>query len=68
MPVLKELNLQYITDEKGQKTAVIMKLADFEELIEDIEDLAIVAKRRDEKTISHETLLSELKADGTISD
>ncbi len=51
MPVLKELNLQYITDDTGQKTAVILKLADFEELIEDIEDLAIVAERRDEKII-----------------
>lgn len=68
MPVLKELNLQYITDNTGQKTAVIVKLADFEELIEDLEDLAIIAKRRDEKTISHETLLNELKADGTLSD
>ncbi len=58
MPVLKELNLQYITDDSGQKTAVILKLADFEELIEDIEDLAVVAERRDENTISHETLLS----------
>ena len=58
MPVLKELDLQYITDDTGQKTAVILKLADFEELIEDIEDLAVVAERRDEKIITHETLLS----------
>jgi len=68
MPVLKELNLQYITDDTGQKTAVILKLADFEELMEDLEDLAVVAERRDETTVSHETLLSELRRDGILSD
>jgi PHD/YefM family antitoxin component YafN of YafNO toxin-antitoxin module len=68
MPVLKELDLQYITDDTGQKTAVILKLADFEELMEDLEDLAVVAERRDETTVSHETLLSELRRDGILSD
>jgi len=35
-------------------------------LIEDIEDLAAVAERRDEPTIPHKKFLAELKNDGLI--
>ena len=62
----KELSVQYITDEAGQKTAVILSMEQFEALIEDIEDLAAVAERRDEPTVSHKELLAELKQDGII--
>ena len=57
---------QYITDEKGHKTAVILSIDDYSELMEDLTDLAAVAERRNEDTISHEDLLAELKADGLI--
>jgi hypothetical protein len=60
---LKELKVQYITSETGEKTAVILPIAEFQELLEDIEDLAIVAERRDEPTISHDELVTELKRD-----
>ena len=63
---LKELNPQFITNEKGKRTSVILPISKFQELLEDIEDLAIVAERRNEPTLSHETLVSELKADGLI--
>ncbi len=59
-------NPQYITDAKGQKTAVILPLDAYTELLEDLSDLAAVAERRMEKTVSHEDLLAELKADGLI--
>lgn len=62
----KELNLQYITNEAGEKTAVILPISDFEELLEDLQDLAIVAERRDEPTISHEELIAELQRDGLV--
>ena len=62
----KELALNYITNESGEKTAVILPIAQFEELLEDIEDLAIAAERRDEPTLSHADLLAELKQDGII--
>ena len=64
MPEFKELSVQYITDEAGEKTAVILSMEQFEALIEDIEDLAAVAERRDEPTVSHKELLAELKQDG----
>jgi hypothetical protein len=63
---LEQLKLQFITNESGEKTAVILPIAEFQELVEDIEDLAIVAERRDEPTITHQELLSELKQDGLI--
>jgi PHD/YefM family antitoxin component YafN of YafNO toxin-antitoxin module len=62
----KRLARQYVTNEAGDKTAVIVPIEDFRELMEDIEDLATIAERREEPTISHEQLLAELKRDGLI--
>ena len=62
----ENLALNYITNESGEKTAVILPIAQFEELLEDIEDLAIVAERRDESTTSHTDLIAELKQDGIL--
>jgi PHD/YefM family antitoxin component YafN of YafNO toxin-antitoxin module len=61
-----ELHPQYITDEKGEKTSVILPLAEFEALMEDVEDLAKVAERREEPTLSHQELLESLKRDGLL--
>jgi len=48
---------QYIVDEKGQRIAVILPLEEYEQLQEDLHDLAVVAERREEPTVS----LAELK-------
>ena len=50
---LKDLKTQYITNDSGEKISVILPINEFQELIEDIEDLATIAERRDEPTISH---------------
>lgn len=63
---LDNVSPQYITDEKGKKKSVILPISKFQELIEDIEDLAAVAERRDEPTMSHKKFLAELKDDGLI--
>lgn len=63
---LKNLHPQYITNEAGEKTSVILPISEFEELLEDLEDLAIVAERRDEPTVSHDKLVAELRKDGLI--
>lgn len=63
---MKQDDLQYVTNQAGEKTAVILPINEFEELLEDLQDLAIVAERRDEASISHEELLAELKRDGLI--
>ena len=63
---IKQLKPQYVTDESGEKTAVILPILEFQELMADIEDVAIAAERREESTISHEELIAELKRDGLI--
>lgn len=63
---VKQLELRYITNDSGEKTAVILSMDQFQELIDDIEDLAAVAERRDEPTIPHKDVVAELKRDGLI--
>ena len=63
---LKDLHPAYIIDKNGDKKSIIFSISDFRELIEDIEDLALVAERREEPTVSHKELLSELKKDGLL--
>ena len=55
----EDLALNYITNKSGEKTAVILPIEQFEELLEDIEDLAIAAERRDEPTTSHPDLIAD---------
>ncbi|MDQ3907073.1 MAG: hypothetical protein M3268_01890 [Acidobacteriota bacterium] len=61
-----ESEVQFVTNQDGEKTAVIVPFDEFWELLEDVEDLAAVAERRDEPTISHDELLAELKRDGLV--
>ena len=63
---IQNLHPQFITDGEGRKTSVVIPIEEFQELMEDIEDLAAVAERRDEDSISHEDLVKELKNDGLI--
>ncbi|PYS23692.1 MAG: hypothetical protein DMF72_08495 [Acidobacteria bacterium] len=63
---MKEIDVNYVTNKAGDKTAVILPIDAFEELMENLEDLAAVADRRKEPTISHEQLLAELKRDGLL--
>lgn len=58
--------LQYLTDEHGDRTAVVLPIGDYEKLLEDLEDLAVVAERRDEPVVSHEAFVADLKRDGTL--
>ncbi len=59
-------NVQYVVDEKGDRTAVIVLIGEYEELIEDLHDLAIVAERREEPTISIDELKKKLTKDGLL--
>jgi len=42
---------QYVVDENGNKIAVIIPLPEYQQLKEDLHDLAMVAERRDEEAI-----------------
>ncbi len=66
MQNVKEIDFQVVTNQAGEKTAVLLPIAAFEEIMEDLDDLAKLAERRDETTISHEKLKEQLKADGLL--
>jgi PHD/YefM family antitoxin component YafN of YafNO toxin-antitoxin module len=57
---------QYIVNKQGEKTAVILPIEEYEELLEDLHDLAVIAERRGESTVSFEELEKRLKAEGTM--
>ena len=57
---------QYVVDTKGRKTAVILSLKRYEQVMEDLHDLAIVAERREEKPISLEEMKRRLREDGLL--
>lgn len=57
---------QYVVDSDGRKTGVLLSLEQYERLLEDLHDLAVVAERRDEKTITLEELKRRLKNDGLL--
>lgn len=62
----KKLKPRYITDENGKKLEVVLPINIFLELIEDLQDLAVRAERKDEESISHQQLLEELKLNGLL--
>ncbi|MEC4684512.1 MAG: hypothetical protein VST71_02100 [Nitrospirota bacterium] len=57
---------QYLVDESGKKTAVVLPVEEYEELLEDIHDLAVIAERKDESTISFNELKKHLEANGLL--
>ncbi len=57
---------QYVVDAKGKKLSVILSLEQYERLMEDLHDLAVVAERRDEEPISFEEMMRRLKKDGIL--
>jgi len=63
MSVVRE---QYVTDTKGKKMGVILPLKRYQQLMEDLHDLAVVAERREEKPVSLEDMKRRLKKDDLL--
>jgi hypothetical protein len=61
---MEERKVRYIVTQKGERTAVVLAVEEDEALLEDLHDLAVMAQRRDEPTISFEEGKSKLNADG----
>ncbi len=57
---------QYIVDPRGKKTGVILSLKRYQQLMEDLHDLAVVAERRNEEPISIEAMKRRLKDNGLL--
>ena len=58
---------QFIVDGNGNKTAVILSIELYEQMLEDIHDLAIVAERRSEPSISLAEMKKRLNSHETLS-
>ncbi|MBO9482277.1 hypothetical protein [Salinisphaera sp. G21_0] len=57
---------QYIIDDKGNRVSVVLPVDQYQELLDDLEDLAAVAERKGEDTLSHDEVIKQLKASGKL--
>ena len=57
---------QFVVDARGKKTGVILSLKQYEKLMEDLHDLAVIAERRSEKPVSLEDMKRRLKKNGVL--
>ena len=58
--------LHYITNERGERTAVVVPIVQYEKLLEDLDDLAAIAERRQEPVVPHDEFVADLKRDGLL--
>lgn len=63
---MEALREQYVVDTKGKKTGVILSFKRYQQLMEDLHDLAVVAERRNEKPISLEDMKRRLENDDVL--
>jgi PHD/YefM family antitoxin component YafN of YafNO toxin-antitoxin module len=63
---MNAMQRQYIVDTTGKKTSVILSLERYQQLMEDLHDLAVIAERRSEEPISLEEMKRRLKEDGVL--
>ena len=57
---------QFVIDSRGKKSSVIIPLKQYEKLLEDLHDLAVIAERREEKPISLEEMKRRLEENGIL--
>lgn len=56
--------VQFVVDEKGEKQAVLIDLAEWGELWEDFYDVLVAHSRQEEEDVSWQELKQEFEADG----
>ncbi len=64
-PMIK-IHEDFIVDRKGKRKAVILPYREYESLLEDLADLAVMAERRKEKSLPHKDFLARLKKNGQL--
>ena len=55
---------KYQTDAQGKRTAVVLSIAEYDRLLEDLHDLGVVAERRDESIVDEGELKRRLAGGG----
>ncbi len=63
---MKSSREEFVVDEDGRKKGVILPVERYEQLLEDLHDLAVVAERRKETPITLEAMKRRLKAHGLL--
>jgi len=63
---MTKIKEKFITDKKGHKIAVILNFDDYEELLEDLEDLSAIAERKKEPSLSLAAVKRSLKKSGFL--
>ena len=56
------MSKQYVVDDKGNKTGALLSIDEYDQLIEDLEDLAVIAERVDEPRESLDVVKERLKS------
>ncbi len=57
---------QFVVNAEGKKTGVLLSVKQYEKLLEDLHDLAVIAARRDEEPITLEEMKRRLQQDGSL--
>ena len=58
--------LQFIINAKGKRTGVLLSLKEYQKLMEDLHDLAVIAERRDEVPMTLEEMKQRLEDNGLL--
>ena len=59
-------NVQYVTDERGERTAVILPIEEYEELLEDLHVTRVAEETKDEERIPWKQVKAELVSEGKL--
>ena len=59
-------NVQYVTDEHGQRAAVIVPIEDYEELLEDLHVTRVAEETKDDERIPWKDVKAELISEGKL--
>jgi len=60
------LTPNYVMNPQGERIAVMLSMDVYQELLEDLEDMAAIIERQDEPLIDHEVVVARLKANGLL--
>ncbi|MEW5843080.1 MAG: hypothetical protein AB1775_07435 [Bacteroidota bacterium] len=59
-------NARYIIDKNGNKKEVVLSIKEFNELLEDFEDLAMIAERKKDKVVKHSDVIKILRENALL--
>ncbi len=58
---MRTIKEKFIVNKNGKKTEVILDIDEYEELLEDLHDLAVIVERKDEATTEFSEVMKKLK-------